>query len=126
LFVVLVACASLAGVSAAQQGNPSLSKADEKLLASLVRDVLFDPQGAERVRVIVRPRTPWQPHEEAREGWLVKAKSGERIYFTDGDSIPAPHKSRIAKVPFLAKCVEHYDAKPEPEETRLVRFGRLG
>ena len=122
LALAIIACAALAGSASAQQGNPSLSKDDKKLLESLLKDFLFDPKGAERVRVVLRPRTPWQPDEEVREGWLVKAKSGDRVYFTDGDSILAPHKSRITKVPFLAKCVELYDAKPDPEERRRVGF----
>jgi hypothetical protein len=112
--VAVVSCVGLAGPDPAREGVKHLAKEDEKLLQSLLRDFLFDPRGTERVQVMVEGLGGrfGSDKQEPREGWLVKRKGGDQVFFTDGESMPAPPKDRISKVDFLAKCRKLYAGKP--------------
>ena len=78
--------------SPAQEKANGLSAADAKLLEGLLRDFLFDPTGAQRVEATLRSKPRWSDEERTynKVGWLVKAKDGNRLYFTDGSSKTAP------------------------------------
>jgi hypothetical protein len=82
---------------------------DEKLLQGLLKDFLFDPKGAERVEVAVKIREVRGSAGQVKvQGWLVKAKEGDRVYFTDGASVPAPVEQLRTKIDFVAKCKKLY------------------
>jgi hypothetical protein len=84
-----------------------LTAEDRRFLDKLLDDFLFDPQGAERVRVKTTVRTAWANTVGVeRDGWLVAGKDGEpaRVHFTDGASIPAPDEKKIKKVDFVDAC----------------------
>lgn len=88
-------------------GDPTLTTGDGKFLDGLVHDFLFDPRGAERVRVKAVRRLAWGGEEEVeREGWLVPAAAGRaaRVHFTDGETMPAPAEKDQRKRDFLADC----------------------
>src|SRR6185436_19145698 len=88
---------------------------DKALLEGLIGKPLFDPKGAQRVRVPVVVRSVWARGAIAmkRDGWLLK-RDGEppRIYFTDGDSMAAPPEKETEVVDFIAFC-EARDKKNE-------------
>lgn len=119
-------CISLAFLSLVLLGGPlhggeqdkALATEDERLLESLLRDFLFDPKGAERVRVVVKH----QYFEEKRDGWLVKKDSGNRIFFADGESVPAPVGDKLIDVDYLARCKELFGRKPDPAILELERI----
>jgi hypothetical protein len=76
-----------------------------------VKQFLFDPRGAQRVRVATTVRTVQaSPRPIVREGWLVAGTRDRppRVYFTDGDYIAAPADKNITKVDFLAACRARY------------------
>src|SRR5437660_12216631 len=113
LVLTFLGLAALVGLWAVQKTE------DEKLLETLLRDFLFDPRGAERVQVTLKePGWYGEPKEVKREGWLVRDKAGDRVYFTDGDSIPAPSEEKITKVDFVERCKLLYkkDPPPRPED----------
>src|SRR5215218_3600734 len=87
--------------------SPGLSKDDADYLDGLLRDFLFDPKGATRVRVTVPVLDPPYPDRpaptEVRGGWLVPGHPA-RVHFADGGSIPAPPPARMRPVPFVALC----------------------
>src|SRR5437899_2034021 len=92
----------------------SLHENDENLLRSLLKDFLFTPP-ADAMRVQVQIKAPgWQEkaEEQLREGWLVRDKLGDRVYFTDGEWAPAPAKDKMEKVDFIAKWTDAYKGKP--------------
>jgi hypothetical protein len=105
-----------------QESKPRVSKDDARLLESLLRDFLFDPMGAERVRVSVR--LPWDEDQQPRDGWLVREKTCDRVYFTDGESMPAP--ATRTKIDFIAVCRKLYAQPPrhEPQLNRGFGIGR--
>ena len=101
--------------------GPSLTAEDKKLLDGLFKDTLFDPQGAQRVRVQVTMRTVWADTVQAeREGWYLPAAGGKpaQVVFTDGEAIPLPPGKEITKVDFLAACRQRYapDAKGDTKD----------
>jgi hypothetical protein len=78
--------------------SPSLTNQERKLLDGLLSTWLFDPKGAQRVRLKVSVRTPWaSTYDAVREGWLQKGTgaSPERIVFLDGGTAAV---SRVASV----------------------------
>lgn len=114
--------ASLLSIQIADGESPkesALSKSDREYLDSLFREFLFDPTGAERVRIEVVDRSRWSGSEKKKcDVWLVKGKKGEpdRVYFTDGYSIPAPPADKIEHVDFLAPIKKFFNARQPPEE----------
>jgi hypothetical protein len=103
-----------------QEQHKGLAREDEVLLDSLLNTFLFDPSGAERVRVLVD--SPRSRAGETREGWLVKNKAGDQVFFTDGEHIAAPAKEKIARVDFVAKCRKLYEGKPDPNGAAFAGF----
>jgi hypothetical protein len=86
-----------------QEKPKTLSKDDEQLLQRLLADFLFDPRGAQRVEI--------ELYEDgnfiaSHQGWLVKEKNGERVYFTDGASMPAPPGKRLPRIDFVSRCAD--------------------
>jgi hypothetical protein len=115
LILALLSLATLLGFLVFRQTE------DERLLQEMLRDFLFDPQGAERVRITLEQKSWYdKPEKVTREGWLVRDNAGDRIFFTDGDSIPAPPEEKITKVDFIARCKLLY--AQEPREERDDRF----
>ncbi len=101
----------------ANQKKKLLSAADESVLRTLLKDFLYVPP-TDAVRVRIQIKAPgWSEwaDEQTREGWLVREKAGKRVYFTDGESVPAPAKGKIEKFDFVARWSEVYKEKPEPE-----------
>src|SRR5213592_4895466 len=93
-YVVALILSCTATLHAQPDKQRRLHEDDEKLLRSLVKEVLFAPP-TDAIRVKVRIDAPgwWEKAEEQiREGWLVRSKAGDRVYFTDGESVPAPAK----------------------------------
>jgi hypothetical protein len=126
---LLLTLALIGSVARAQEEKKGLSAADKKFLQGLLRDFLFDPNGAERVGAFVRVRSVWgSAGGQMRNGWLVKGKDGERVYFTDGASVPAPTEARPFKIDFVADCKKLYaDAvrvKPDPNNP-ADRFAQM-
>jgi len=104
----------------AEPGQSKLTQSDREYLDSLFREFLFDPIGAERVRVKVPdPRFgAWSEAElTARDGWLVKGTKGEpdRVFFMDGYGITAPRADRIERVDFLAPIERFFKTRQPPE-----------
>jgi hypothetical protein len=88
---------------------------DRKLLAGMIEQFLFDPRGTRRVRVKTAERMPrGETREVEREGWLTIDKDGKpaRVFFTDGESIPAPDGKAITALDFVAECRERYRERP--------------
>jgi hypothetical protein len=84
-----------------------LTPKDREFLDGLLKRFVFDPKGTQRARVLALRRSVWARHEQVeREGWLMRGKAGRpaRVYFTDGDSIPAPPERETRKVDFVAAC----------------------
>lgn len=99
----------------------ALADSDRSFLEGLLKQFLFDPQGAQRVVVPFTYRTVWAKTTEfTRAGWLVPGKLGQpaRVYFTDGESIPAPPDPAVQRVDFRAACAERYANKPPSKEPR--------
>jgi hypothetical protein len=110
------------GQSAPQPPDPpkTLSAEDKKFLDELMAEFLFDPKGAERVR--------FGDEDFPRTVWLVKGKSGEkdRVFFTDGCSIPAPDNLEKDDFVDAYRALKKSETLPEreygtPETKRLVR-----
>jgi hypothetical protein len=84
--------------AAQDQKSPVLSDADKRYLAELAKDFLFDPAVAKRVRIKTTVRDVWtKSRTTEREGWFVPAKDDRpaRVYFTDGEYLPAPPEKQI-------------------------------
>jgi hypothetical protein len=114
-------------LAVAVRGEPAqespLAAEDRRLLEGLLADFLFDPRGAERVSVKFDLDGG---RSKKREGWLVAGKDGKpgRVFFTDGESIPAPPEKDIAKVDFVAGCrawLNEAGAAGTPESPRAHR-----
>ena len=109
----------------------ALSAEQHEFLAGLLGKPLFDPAGAQRVRVPVVVRTVWAASVEVpQDGWLVPGKDGApaRVHFTDGWSIPAPEPGKIERIDLVAACRARYQPKkPKPgeEEGRRAAFRRM-
>src|SRR5262245_10756365 len=100
-----------------------LADADKKELTELLKDVLFNPTGAERVRVPVTVYSPWGgSHTIARTGWLVRGKEGakDRVYFADGHTVVAPAEKDIKNLDFITECRERYPENAGPKDDREV------
>ena len=116
----ILAIAALSAVEAAEPAAKAtaLSAADQKFLDGLLaKQLLFDPKGAQYVRVKTTCRTVWATAGEIqREGWLVPGQDGKtaRICFTDGESIAAPSQNRIEKLDFVAECRKRYAETKKP------------
>ena len=87
--------------SLAAQGDQQrrLHEDDEKLLRSMKEFIFVPPTDAVRVRV--RIKAPgWRENDDelVREGWLVREKTGDRVYFTDGESAPTPASEKFEKI----------------------------
>ena len=102
----------------------TLSSEDKTFLDGLLKDLLFDPVGAERVTVNVIERTVWAKEEKkTADGWL-KAEAGRpaRVYFADGESMPAPKPDEMKKVDF----VRDYAIRGESDLVAAAWLHRLG
>lgn len=123
----IVALAAQAG-----RGATPLSAEQRKLLDGLIDEFLFDPTGAQRVRVKTTIRTVWASSAPiTREGWLVPGEGDRptKVYFTDGDSIPAPAEKELEKLDFLAACRARFaekggTGKEEPDQATFLRMRR--
>lgn len=132
-WMVILAIAALAPTEAAEPAAKAtvLSAADQKLLDSLMKQFLFDPKGAQYVRVKTTCRTVWASTREIlREGWLVPGQNGKitTVCFTDGESIAAPGKDRIEKIDFLDQCRKRYADARKPaadDEDHRAVFQRM-
>jgi hypothetical protein len=117
---LLVAVMSMFGVwPRAQADGKPLTAADRKLLDGLIQQFLFDPQGAEFVRVkTLRHWGNTRVSEVERLGWLRPGKDGQpaRVYFTDGENILAPEPDKITRIDFVACCRRRYAAAAGPRE----------
>jgi hypothetical protein len=120
LFVLVIVTSSARFLSAEE---PALSAEDRKLLDGLLADVVFDPQGAERVRVVVSA-----PEEEEfkTDAWLVRGKDGggDQLYLADGRLLAA-RKQPMKPIDFVAECRQHIaekEAAPKEEEDRFRRL----
>ncbi|MBI3269687.1 MAG: hypothetical protein HYZ53_11745, partial [Planctomycetes bacterium] len=106
--------------SAASRGEVTPEEARD--LEKAVDGWLVDPVGKEFVRVERKVRSAWGSEGEAQaEGWLDrKDPSGRaRVYFLDGDFVPAPAAPAPVPVPvdFVAVCRDAIrEAEAEAEE----------
>jgi hypothetical protein len=119
LALALLCAAACVGRSRAEEKEPVLTDDDRKYLDGLMKEFLFDPQGAERVAVKVVVRSVWgSAGEGAAEGWFVPGKGDRpgRVFFTDGASVSAPPEKEMKKVDFLAACKARYAAVPEKKK----------
>lgn len=111
---------SLAPLGArAQVSEFKLPQKDAKLLERLVKEFLFDPRGASRVRVATDEISIYtNVLEEYRDGWLVAGNDGAaaKIVFLEGDSIPVPDEKRLTPLDYVAECRKLYAADTPPEE----------
>ena len=81
--------------------EPVLGDAEKKYLDELARDFLFDPAVAKRVRIKTIERDVWiKARTVEREGWYVPAKGDRpaRVYFQDGEYLPAPPEKEMVKL----------------------------
>jgi hypothetical protein len=113
-------CTAVEDVAAThQEKTGSLSAEQKKLLSSILKDLVFDPTGAQYVVAHVNYRTlegqmNWRP----RDGWLVCGKVGEpdRVYFMDGEwrltsRLKGLQKGRVHfSAPRRHSYPVHYDA----------------
>ncbi|HKB40494.1 MAG TPA: hypothetical protein VKD72_28980, partial [Gemmataceae bacterium] len=129
---LLLACSVLAadhrpptGEAVREAAKPAvLSKDDAGFLDGLIRDFLFDPRGAVRVRV---PAVgPHVRSDATREGWLVEEAGGTgRVYFADGASVPAPPRDKIQPFSFLIACRQRYQGGWRPWQTDSLMVSTL-
>ena len=90
-------------------GEPS-----KEFIDGLFEQFLFDPTGAERVRIKTTGNTAWaESREIEREGWLVAGKKEQpaRVYFTDGESMSVIDAKNITRIDFLASCQARFAEK---------------
>lgn len=128
--IVLLGVSSSIAQAAEPAGEASgLKEADQKLLARLLKEILCDPRGAQFVRVKTVCHSAWGHSSEiAREGWLKSDKGADRVFFTDGWSIPAPAPEKMEKLDFLDFCrkrIAEAEKKPSEEEERKAIFGNM-
>ena len=101
LLIATLVAGSIGIARAGDQKAPTLTAEDKKLLDGLVKDYLFDPIDAQRVRVKTVARTVWtKTITVEREGWFVAAKGDRpaRVHFTDGEHMPAPPDKEMTKL----------------------------
>ncbi len=104
--------------AAAPPAQEKLSAEDRQFLDGLLQEFLFDPKGARRVLVKTSRRTVWAASRvDLRQGWLVPARGKQpaRVYFTDGESIPAP--KGMTEVDFVASCRRRLRLTEKPPAT---------
>lgn len=91
-----------------------LSPADARYLDSLLRDFLFDPIGAERVRVSGYADQSAGSTPATRDGWLVRGHNGrpDRVHGTDGSAGPA--RGKIERIDFRAQAEKFFTAVQPP------------
>ncbi len=124
----LLLVAPAAAAPADKDTPPALTAEDRAFLDGLVKDFLFDPRGAKRVRIQVLVRTVWASADHAeRDGWLVAGQAGKpaRVYFTDGHSVAAPAEKDRKTVDFAAECRRLYSKKPDKPEGPEGRSDRV-
>lgn len=110
-----------AGTGAVGAEPAALSSVERRLLDGLMKEFVFDPQGAQYVRVKAKYRAAWGRSEELpREGWLVASKNEKsgRVYFMDGESMAAPAQGGIEKVDFVEECRWRYTEKKQQATER--------
>src|SRR4051794_17608951 len=100
--VFSAACLALALGAGPDPGGPTgpgrprpggeLGAEDARYLDWIVKDFLFDPRGAVRVRVRVSvPATGLKNFTMDQDGWLVRGANGPvRLHLADGEAIPVP------------------------------------
>ena len=129
-FVAAVLFSSMVVVQAhAVEETPSLTAEDKQYLDGLMREFLFDPEGAERVAVKTVARTVRATVEEiTAEGWLVAGKDGKpgRVFSIDGALIPLPPNEEMRKVDFQTACGARYSdsAKKKNEKEDRDEFSQ--
>jgi hypothetical protein len=111
--LALVILFAISGFAPASQ--PGLTPGDARYLEKLIADFLFDPTGAERVTGEFPYHSSWGTGTHSRDGWLVRGKggSGDRVYFTGGESQPAP--PNLIGIDFVAACAARYSPRPANE-----------
>lgn len=116
--VLLLALASCPNSLAAKE----LSGDDRAFLDGLFKDFLFDPAGAQFVRLQVVKRTVRGTREPVTaEAWLT-AGPPARIHFPDGSTILAPEPEQLHKIDFVAR----YRADPQGDILAAAWLHRLG
>jgi hypothetical protein len=115
----------------AQERVGDLSSFDRWMLLSLLGDYVFDPgPTAERVRIPwevenpfdeeIEPSRPtpdvWEERTKKKtcEGWLVKDKRGDRVFLTEGFSIPVPPQDQPFRIDFVDCCRRSFAAARGP------------
>ena len=84
---------------------PQLRPAERDFLDALVRDVVFDPRRAQRVRATwTAIGRCYVDDEFVRVGWLVD----DRLHFIDGAPIDVPPTAKIERVDFVADFRRYY------------------
>src|SRR5262249_40377211 len=115
LLLPLSTAGTAAGHNDPAEAEP-LAAEEKQLLDGLFEQLLFDPKGAQRVRVKIAMRTAWGGSEQVeREGWLRAGTGGQpdRVYFTDGENIVAPES--LTKIDFISACRARWAPKKEPK-----------
>ena len=118
----LVGVLALIVMAPAQAADPAakatvLSSVDQKLLGGLLKQFLFDPKGAQYVRVKTTCRTVWASSLEVScEGWLVPSPDAKtaKVYFADGENVAVPSPDRIEKLDFVDQCRKRYAEVKKP------------
>jgi hypothetical protein len=116
---LLLAVALAVAAPVASRQKPALTAEDRKYLDGLMKDFLFDPQGAERVSIKMVVRTVWTDTEVVQVGgWFVPGKGDMpgRVYFTDGASVAAPPAKEMTRIDFAAACKARYAAAPPKKD----------
>jgi hypothetical protein len=127
LAVAAFLCLAVVAIAADQKAGDTLRNTltpDElKLLDGLFQRGLFDPTGAERVRVRSSARTPYgEVNNPIREAWFCKgtpARPG-RLVFIDGEEQTVSDRRTLTTVDFLDACRARFPAsapKAQPRET---------
>jgi hypothetical protein len=121
---LLPATAAIAGKEQAEASRATLTVEEQKLLEGLFKQGLFDPTGAERVRVKTSVRTPLANSRDiVREAWFQKATAGVtgRVVFLDGEERSVSDPSRLRPVDFIGGCRSRFArAQPVSREEMVV------
>ena len=108
------------GQGAGRGAAPTLTVEEQKLLEGLFKQGLFDPTGAERVRVKTSVRTPLANFRDVvREAWFRKGTAGAtgKVIFLDGEERSVPDPSRLRPIDFIGGCRSRFArAKPVSRE----------
>jgi hypothetical protein len=117
---LLPATAAIAGKEQAGAPRATLTVEEQKLLEGLFKQGLFDPTGAERVRVKTSVRTPLANFRDVvREAWFQKGTAGAtgKVIFLDGEERSVPDPSRLRPIDFIGGCRSRFArAKPVSRE----------